>query len=214
MCMAHDHRYAEMGAITAPITEAYCKKHGYEFLYLPERDEREGDSCKISIFKALYESGGFGGDDIYFWQDTDSLVMNSAFPMENVARLFYEGRNVALHYVVGYDVNGMNTGTWAARFTSHAYHFLTVALNTSISMGWADQEGLFQTALKEPFRRWVRFIPGKSLNAMPYELYGWESWPHKNEINNYETGDFILHLPGIEMKRRTELLREYARLAK
>lgn len=213
MCQAHDARYAEMAAITAPINEAYCKKHGYEFLYLPDRDEREGDSCKINIFKALYASGQYGGDDVFFWIDTDAMVMNSEIKIEELFDLELHYIKPIPHYWVGYDVNGLNTGTWMARFTSHANHFLTVALNQSIAMGWADQEGLFQTMLKEPFKHWVRQIPGKAMNAMPYELYGWDSWAHKNEINNYEPGDFILHTPGLEMSKRVEVLRHYAKLA-
>ncbi len=206
---AHDAGYAEMAAITLPTVEQYCKRHGYELYYDPNVDSRETDACKIRIFCDLYASGRFQGDDRFFWIDTDALVMNSEIHLDELAAIMQD-----YHYMVGYDANGINTGTWMARFTSHADHYLRVSRSQSIGMGWADQVGLLQTALQAPFCEWVRTIPGKYMNAMPYELYGWDSWPHKNEINNYEPGDFVLHLPGIEHEARLKMLRDYAQQAR
>lgn len=208
VCTAHSPNYQEMADVTLPTVERYCKRHGYNLFYDGLRDPREGDAMKITLFKGLYETGQFTGDDWFMWIDTDALVMNGGFSVAEMLSLSQ------VHYVVGYDFNGMNTGVWFARFTSHAHHFLSVAQNVSIAMGWADQVGLIQTALSPPFNTWVALVPAKAFNAYPYELYGWDHYAHKNEINNYEPGDFILHLPGIEYERRLELLREYAKEAK
>lgn len=208
VCAAHDENYAEMASVTIPSVQRYCRRHNYQLYYEPDLNPREADACKIRIFRDLYASGQFTGEDLFFWIDTDALVMNSAVALEGIR----ERHMGDAHYMVGYDPNGINTGTWMARFTSHADHFLRVSWQLSLSMGFSDQPGLFQTSLQHPFKDWVKYIPGKVFNAMPYAEYGWD-WPHGPEINAYESGDFICHFPSLEQSRRMQLLREYAKVA-
>lgn len=208
VCAAHDAHYQSMADISMPSLRRYCTRHGYTLYYDPDLDPREADACKIRIFRDLYATGRYTGDDLFFWIDTDALVMNSAVALEGIQQ-HYMGE---AHYMVGYDPNGINTGTWMARFTSRADHFLRVSWQLSLSMGFSDQPGLFQTALQHPFKDWVKYVPGKVFNSMPYAEYGWD-WPHGPEINAYEPGDFVLHAPSLEKTRRMDLLREYAKLA-
>lgn len=67
-----------------------------------------------------------------------------------------------------------------------------------------------QTMLLPPFRDWVSCIPGKRMNANLYEVHGIADWLHKQFVNAYEPGDWILHLAGIEHNMRMRLLAEYA----
>jgi hypothetical protein len=217
---AHDARYAEMASITMPSLMRYCAKHNYELWVDDNIDPREGDFCKIRLFRELYATGNYSPDDFCFWIDTDALVMNSEVKLEDVSHHWLDYVTSSTlwgdtqgHYLVGYDPNGINTGTWLARFSSKAEHFLRVATETSASMGWADQVGLLMTALQPTFRDIVRYCPGRVMNSMPYRLYGW-NWQHGYEINAYEDGNFVVHLPAIELPKRLELLREYARGAK
>lgn len=205
LCTAHDEGYRDMAAITMPTVKGYAAKQGYAFVYEPNIEPTLADACKISLFHQLYAGGRFTGDDYYCWVDTDALVMNSYFDLE----AYLVAELVNHHVLYGSDFNGINSGIWMARFTSHADHFLRVAQQTSFAYGWADQNGIIATYLQPIFTPLVKFVPGKMFNAMPYELYGHEDWAHKNEINNYEPGDFILHLPGIEAQTRMELLRHY-----
>lgn len=206
--MAHSPDYKEMAAITVPTVEHYCTKHGYGFLYDPNVDVRLGDSMKINLFHTLYAGGQFSGDDVFCWIDTDALVMNSDVKLQS-----FLGPFLTRHVLYGSDVNGLNTGVWFARFTSHADHFLRTAQAASLSMGWADQVGIFQTALQPIFKNIVTIGPGKGFNSMLYPLYGWD-FAHGKEVNEYEEGDCILHFPGIEMSARMRFLRECAAMAK
>lgn len=206
ICTAHDAAYQPMADITIDTVAAYANKHNYRLCYRPNLDPREGDMCKIRLFREIYATGMYTGDDYFVWIDTDAIVMNSNVKIESIAGQYMGD----YHVLYGQDPNGINTGVWMARFTSHADHFLRVSMQQSLAMGWSDQPGIFQTSLQPIFSRVVKYIPGKIFNAMPYEHYGWDSWAHKNEINNYETGDFILHLPGIELQARLELLRRYS----
>lgn len=205
---AHDAAYQAMADITRPTWERYCQKRGYAFYYEPDLNPVEADACKIRIFRDLYATGNYSGDDLFVWADCDALVMNSEVRIEDIAATWLgEG-----HYLIGHDANGINSGVWIARFTSHADHFLRVSWQLSLSMGFSDQPGLFQTMLQYPFKNWVRQCPGKVFNCFDYPLYGWD-WPHGNEVNAYAPGDFVLHAAALEMPKRMAVLRHYAALA-
>ena len=203
---AHDAGYTDLAAITLPSVKRYCERHGYRLYYEPDIDPIEKDACKARIFLALYETGKFDGDDVFMWIDTDALIMNS----ENRARSLCRPKKP---FSWGYDYNGPNSGVWFARFTSHAAHYVKVYSLTARAMGWGDQEAMIQKMLVPPFSLFVRCVAGKVFNAYPYDQHGIADWAHKDGVNNYEPGDFILHAAGIEEPRRSELLRHYASLA-
>ena len=210
VCTAHDEPYQALATVTLPSVQRYADRHKYALYYDPKIPPRMKDACKAAIFLDLYASGKFSGDDLFLWVDTDALIMNSAIKLEELAFWcrFHEGK----HFGWGTNWDGPNSGVWLARFTSHAAHFIQVYDQTARGMGWGDNYGMVQTMLLPPFRDWVSCIPGKFMNAAPYELYGIEDWPHKNEINNYEKGDFILHLPGLHPEARMRELQRYAKL--
>ncbi len=209
VAMACDEAFAELFRVSYPLVQRYCEKHNYIFVADNHLDKTEGDSAKIRLFRLLYATGLYSGDDIFCWIDTDALVMNSNWSIEDIVSI--EGLlDNGVHVLYGSDFNGLNTGVWFARFTSHADHFLRTAQQASWSMGWSDQPGILQTWLQPIFTPWVKIVPGKRFNAMPYELFGNDGWAHKNAINNYESGDWICHFAGIEHQTRLELMRQYA----
>jgi len=204
---AHDEKYDELAAITYPTVKHYAEKHDYELAYNPRIDPVDADACKAKMFLSLYATGQYAADDVFMWIDTDALVMNSNLALADDFFSQYT------HFVWGYDYNGPNSGVWFARFTSQAAHYVQVYDNTAQSMGWGDQEAMVQKMLVPPFSRWVSVVAGKRFNCYPYEYHGRADWAHKNEINNYEPGDFILHAAGMESEMRLRVLREYAALA-
>lgn len=199
-----------MAAITLPSVQRYCERHRYALMYDPNVPEQEKDACKARLFLTAYHSGKFTVDDIALWLDTDALVMNSAICMPTLNEKEFSGR----HFLWSYDWNGPNSGVWIARFSSKAAHFIQTYDYLAKAMGWGDQWGMNETMLLPPFRDWVDCVPGKWMNCNLYDVHGMGDWPHKNEINNYEEGDWILHLAGIEYSKRMELLRHYAKLMK
>lgn len=211
MCTGHDAAYRDLAAITFPTVERYCAKHRYGLVYDPNVEETRKDACKIDLYNAAYNDGRFGRDDIFCWIDTDALITNSDIRVEHIVRWMMPR---SVHYMIGVDLNGLNSGFFLARFSEEARTFMTVAAAISSASGWADQEGLIQTALKSPHKEIYKEVPGKVFNCNLYEEKGWE-WTGEAGyyINRYEPGDFVLHLAGIEEPRRSELLRQYAERA-
>lgn len=209
VCTAHGSEYDALAAITRPSVQNYCAKHGYAFLYDPNRTDK--DACKIALYKFAVATGRYDPDDVFVWIDTDALVMNSERRIESIV---YEHMPRDAHYLIGCDPNGINSGVFIARFSPEALLFMTVASNLSVPAGWADQMGLAQISLMEPHRRIYREIPGKVLNCNDYALKGWIFGEYGRYINEYEPGDFVLHLAGVEEPTRSNALREYAEKAK
>lgn len=208
MCTGHGPEYQELADVTRPSVERYCEKRGYDFLYDPTRIDK--DACKVALYDEAYRTGRYSPDDVFCWIDTDALVMNSEIRVEHIV---YWLMPRSVDYLIGTDVNGLNSGFFIARFSPEAYLFLTVASATSTAMGWADQEGLIQTAVKEPHKSIYREVPGKVFNGNLYPEKGWNYGEYGNYVNAYEPGDFVLHLAGFEPNARMRLLREYAEKA-
>lgn len=202
VCTGHGPEYNELAAITFPTVERYCEKWGYDRQYDPNRTDK--DACKVAMYQDAYATGRYGTDDVWMWIDTDAVVLNSDIRVEH---LVYWLMPRHVHYLVGTDPNGLNTGVFIARFTPEAKLFMTVANGISIASGWADQEGLIQTAVKSPHKEIYREVPGKVFNCNLYELKGWDFGEYSNYINRFEPGDFIAHLAGVEEPTRTTALR-------
>lgn len=205
MCTGHDAGYAALASITFPLVERYCAKHGYDRMYDPNRTDK--DACKVAMFQEAYSTGRYGPDDVWCWIDTDAAIMCSDKKIEDIVHWMMPR---SIHYLIGVDVNGLNTGFFIARFSPEAELFMRVATNVSVGSGWADQEGLIQTAVKSPHKEIYREVPGKVFNCNLYELKGWNFGEYGNYVNRYEPGDFVLHLAGVEEPTRTNTLREYA----
>lgn len=201
--MAYDPRYAELAEITVPTWQRYCEKHGYHFYLDGNRSESEGDFCKIAMYNELLPK--YGSDDVFVWVDADTLVMNDAVRLDHIV---YAHMPRSVHFLIGSDPNGMNAGVYFARFTPEGYRFLEASRIASKSMGWADQVGLIQTAIKHPYREYVKEIPGKVFNCMLYDVMGWPS-AGGNYVNMYEPGDFVLHFAGLPQTMRVELAQQY-----
>lgn len=209
MATAHGPEYAELAAITYPSVERYCRKHGYGLAYDPNRTDK--DACKVALYQGLYAKRQFNPDDVFVWIDTDALIMNSDVRLDHIVHWMMPR---SVHYLIGTDVNGLNSGVFIARFSPEAHLFMTVANSISLASGWADQEGLIQTAIKSPHKEIYREVPGKVFNCNDYSLKGWNFGEYGNYVNQYVPGDFIIHLAGVEEPTRTNALREYAKIAK
>lgn len=209
VCTAHGPEYQQLADITRPSVENYCRKHGYILFYDPKRTDK--DACKVAMYQAAYATGQFTPDDVFVWIDTDAVVMNSDVRLDHIVHWLMPR---SVHYLIGTDVNGLNSGVFIARFSPEAHLFMTVANSISIASGWADQEGLIQTAIKSPHKEIYREVPGKVFNCNDYRLKGWNFGEYGNYVNQYEDGDFIVHLAGVEEPTRTVTLQEYAEKAK
>lgn len=197
--------YAELAAVTQPTRNRYAEKHGYASWYF-ETPPNMGDACKKKAYDALWDKGY----DVMVWMDLDSMVMNSNIKIEDLCKeLDYCGiwPMDASHFLWSYDHGGPNSGVYIVRFTSEGRHWMDRSYATMLENGLADETAMEILATTHPFKDWVRACPGTMLNSYDYRFYGWEKYTH--QINAYQPGSFILHMPGYpnevripELKRR------------
>lgn len=208
VCTAHTTDYAPLADLTVPLMRAYCERHGYDFYYEPHYEQRianDGDRMKVRIYEELYLTQKY---DVYMWIDSDALIMNGEPSVEDILR--HAGAKEQHHFLWGYDVGGPNSGVYFARFTPEGSAFMKTQLARSTEMGWGDNTAMIQVSLVPPHSETVLCVPGKLFNAYLMNLYGWERYSY---INGYETGCFILHLPGLPQERRIAIATEMAKLA-
>ena len=131
----HDPGYNDLAAITIPSVRRYVQKWAQhvDLYYDPNRPAGQADACKILMYEELVQSGRFGPDDVYVWLDTDLLVMNSNVRLDHI---IYHHMPRSIHFMIGVDPNGLNSGVYAARFTPEAARFLRVSRTISVAMGW------------------------------------------------------------------------------
>lgn len=200
--MAHSPNYAPLAELTVPTVRAWCEKHGYDLVYVPDADPQRGDRIKIELYQQLYMQAQH---DTFVWIDTDAAISNSEVRIEK----FVEWHDIdeKAHVIFGADPAGLNSGFFVARFSPEAFAYLSESQKRSAEMGWADQVGMIQMALLHPYSKWVKVTDGKYCNAYPMEHYpGWQLYP---DINQWEEGCFVLHLPGMSMERRIAVLQDY-----
>lgn len=204
LCTGHDAEYRRLADLTRPTLERYCDLHSYDFLYDPHRTDK--DACKAALFDEAFRTGRYTRDDVFVWVDTDAAILN---PSRRIESIVYEHMPSNVHYLIGTDPNGLNSGVFVARLSAEAHLFISVATSMSCAMGWSDQEGLIQTAIKSPHNAIYREVPGKVFNCNDYRVKGWDFYgEYGNYVNRYEPGDFILHLAGVEEPTRLNLLAE------
>ena len=66
---------------------------------------------------------------------------------------------------------------------------------------WAEQEAIIRFAQSEPYAGRIGYEPQNSMNSYLNQLYGRPiTWP-----GNYKEGDWLIHLPGLDMPSRLKI---------
>jgi hypothetical protein len=191
---AYDETHRNVGEISRPNKEAYCRRHGYRFVCRTDGFDatRPASWSKLDFVReALRES------DWVFWTDADSLVMNAAVPLAGFL-------DDTVDAVLSADpFSGLNAGAFLIRRTPWAFAFLDrIAAQTDrLRHPWWETAAVLDLYRSEAdVRRHAAVVPNKLFNGYPYEG------------GNYAAGDFIVHFPGL--KDREAALRNYAAMAR
>jgi hypothetical protein len=191
MVTGYDDPYANIGDISMPGKEAYCRRHGYTL-----RCHRDGfDKTRPSPWSKIR----FLWDDIYdadwvFWTDADSLVMNPSIPL---TRFVYD----AVDLIFPIDrINGINTGNFFVRRSQWAHDFLKWVYGQEqfVNHRWWENAAVIAVYNNPQVQERVLLLPNKLFNAYPYD-------------GTYSTDDFIIHFPGLSS--REVFMRNYAAMA-
>jgi hypothetical protein len=166
--------YAPAGAISVPNKRAYCDRHGYDYLlsHEPLDSTRPASWTKLKLLQRHIDDY-----DVLFWNDTDTLIMNSEVKIESL--LLPE-----VPLIVGSDDWGINCGNLIVQNTPQIQSILAEwwDKDDELTHPWWEQRALMELIRTRP--EWparVGIQPERVMNA---------------HLNHYQDGDFLIHFAG------------------
>jgi hypothetical protein len=168
-----DAAYHRIGALSVPNKEAYCARHGYDYLLSHETlaPERPAAWNKVRLLQKYIKDY-----DWLFWNDADTLIANPDRRLEDLVDPNYP-------FIVGSD-GSLNTGNLLVHNVPE--------IEGALEEWWNEDGDIFhflweQKALAELIERdswWaahVQVVPQAVMNAYPV---------------TYQPGDFLVHFAG------------------
>jgi len=114
--------------------------------------------------------------------------------------LIFGGEDV----IAGMDVNGLNSDSLLFRYTKATMRVLERTLELK-GKEPTEQNALF-IALSEKLCN-VKLLPQRYMNSYLYENY--KAYHPDPKGGEFQTGDLLLHLPGMDMNKKISIFKEY-----
>jgi hypothetical protein len=181
----------------------YCKTHGYDFICGEEHldPSRHIVWSKILQIQKVLENSAYKW---IFWTDADSLIMNSGTRLEDFLDENY-------NLIIAVDQNSINFGQfflkncpWSIQLLSDMY-----ARTECIDHPWREQQALIvELQKKHELMHFIKIVPQRLFNS-----YHCPAFTDSFFTAFYQTGDFILHFPGVRnLTRLSKLFRIYKKM--
>jgi hypothetical protein len=189
--------FQPLANIVLPNMMDYCSKHNYT-LYAFNVNSIESGYKKIEKILSVIEEV-----DAMLCLDLDTFITNHNITVGS----FLDDEH---DFYICKDVNGINAGSFIVKNTAWARKFLRLIHDHRVVYE-NEQNAIEYLIIKEDK---VKILPHPSINSYIYELYkpGWGvigdriiSKP-SHEEGDWRNSDFILHLPGMTLDKRVEIL--------
>lgn len=202
---AYYENYKSLANLVVPNLQGYCMKQGYG-LYnyiLPE----EGAHYSFKRMEMLRKLFDYHKIDVILCTDIDILITNYNIKIES----FLDDKH---DFFITKDVNGINAGNFIIRNTEWSRSFLDFILSKKDS--FSNDQNVLESIKDDIFwKPKIKILPHPSINSYHYHEYG-ENWgvigdrkierPTEEE-GDWQAGNFLLHLPGIPLEKRIEILK-------
>lgn len=202
---AYYDNYKPLAEIVVPNLQGYCRKHEYGFYnYILSP---LGAHYSFKRIKMLRELFSYEAIDIIFCTDIDILITNHNIKIES----FLDNKH---DFYITKDVNGINAGNFIIKNTVWSRAFLDFILSKQDSF---DNDQVVLESIKDDVQ-WnskIKILSHPSINSYIYDNYG-ENWgvigdrkieKPTEEEGDWREGNFVLHLPGIPLDKRIEILK-------
>lgn len=191
--------YQEVADLNIPERDKYCAKHGYQHI------------VKIGPYKNLpyyaYDRLEFLRDyflthkelDIIFVLNIQSIIMNHNIKIEDVIDNDYD-------CWITKDINFINFGSSIFRNCDWSIEWLNFLISLEPvyrSDCWREQRAFIHHWDKPKWCHHINLLPQNKINSYDYTLYQWSV----KTSGHYKNGDFILSLPGTDLKQRLDIIK-------
>lgn len=186
-----------MAGVTVPVLEMYCEKHGYSLsVYKHNQYEFYNGKEKISQVLEVCEDG-----DVALVLDADTIITNPNIKIEDFI-------NDKQDFYITNHLDRVNAGVFIIRDSMWSRVFLDFILNViGKDKIHCEQDAIMKYLNEYKDDEKICILPHPSINSLIYNLY------KEHNITTEEDGDwrsnhFLLHLPGVGMAKRVEILKQ------
>jgi hypothetical protein len=205
----HDKNYAEMAELTLANKQEYCAKHGYELFAKTDNfsDGRHIYCDKIRHNLSILENNPT--IEWIWWLDCDAVITNFDIKIEEWCDSNYD-------FIITLDRYALNNGSYFIKNSNLGKQFLRDVLNledTFLDDKWPDQQPMISLLeYSEIYRNMTKFHPQRSFNSYDYDFYHHDhgnthDWDLFGKNGNWQSGDFVIHYPGVKYDTRIELIK-------
>lgn len=180
---------------------AYCQKHGYDFIVGTESlDKRRPFAwSKVLLLLKVMENPTYKW---VFWTDADSLIMNTAIPLEDLIDDNY-------YFIISFDKlsNVVNSGQFFLKNCPESKAFLKRVYDHIECIRhpwWENQAIILELQRDKNLKKNTKIIAQRLINSYPSES-------NRGIEIDYHPGDFIVHFAGChDLKELGRLFAAYS----
>lgn len=189
----HSPNWKSLTDLTLPNWRAYCRKHGYDFIARSHKDSPDRFFNWLRFEDAYDYLHLYDMAEVMMLIDADTICTNPDIKIES---LLVEDHD----FYITKDANGLNAGVqiWRANNWSERFMFEVLELR--------NKHDGDQRAIEELLPRYMdrtKILPQSSMNSYINSEY---MPSEQNAEGDWRENHFILHLPGLSMSRRIEIL--------
>lgn len=196
--------YQDLADITDAPKQEYCDRYGYKFFVLKEKKYSENMGFnKIGYVLDLFNQ--YPDIEWLLFSECDAMITNLTIPMTDKIDSDY-------HFIVPVDRLNINAGNFLARNTVKGREYLQMIMDKEPeykTAEWAEQQVIIDTI--DQYIDIVKIVPQREMNSYEPEVYDYCDCRIDilGTSGAWETGDWIVHWPGlhkpIRMWRSAEL---------
>jgi hypothetical protein len=212
MATLNDDTYEPLAEITFHKNKReYCLRHGYEAIQKNSGWTFPKKAIGFEKLKQILEI--FEEKPYLDWlhcSGCDTLVTNFNQKLEDIIDDTY-------HMIVCFDGNGMNVDSFLIKNSRVGKGLIKLILQVYDQYKdhfWYEQQAFIDYFFNAPLAKdIIKPLPQRVMNSYIYDLYPeWREKPqldHTGHDGNWVHGDFMLHLPGISLEKRIEIMTEF-----
>lgn len=200
--------YKELADITDSTKLEYCQCHGYNFYAL-----REKKYSKIMGFNKIHYALDLFKQlpklEWLLFSECDAMITNQTIQIEDKI-------DNNFHFIVPLDRLGLNSGNFLARNSKEGRAYLQMIIDSEESHAsefYAEQQVITDTY--DTYKDIVKIVPQKFMNSYEPQLYIPYADVSKDIAGNsgvWESGDWIIHWPGVSLQVRLDRAKELSKL--
>jgi hypothetical protein len=205
---AHNAAYQPLADITWNQNKRlYAERWGYDAIAKTEDFKHPAIYISFERTELIIELLESGQYDWIHACGCDTMITNFNIPLSDIADNNYD-------FVIAVDCYNLNNDSFLVRNTPVSIAWLkhVVSLREQyVTAKWLDQSAMIDTI--EMMGNRIKIVPQHVMNSYNYDEYnGMEPHIHKVDIlgnrGQWESGDFLIHWPGVPQPRRLILAQE------